>query len=146
MLEVREQTVGVEPERAIETLLELKKLGVQVLLDDYGAGNTSVQFLLSLKVALLGLGPTLVGELQEGNQQRTLVAALKAICDTFGLELVAAGVETRWQAQVLLDLGCPLMQGHWIAPPLDNGDFTRWWHGWQRDPTAFYEMLDTSEH
>ncbi|MDO5627725.1 MAG: bifunctional diguanylate cyclase/phosphodiesterase [Mobilicoccus sp.] len=115
-LEVTE-SVFVQDSPAVEVLQDIRALGVQVYLDDVGSGYASLTRLMRWPVDAIKLGRPLVEPLPEQSASRRL-AALLALAHGLGIEdIVAEGVETPEQAQVLSDLGCSAVQGWLYGKP-----------------------------
>jgi len=116
-----ELTEGVfldQPNSAGTTLDAVRALGVQVALDDFGTGYSSLSYLRSLPFDLLKIDRSFVAGLPDDEDGRALVEAVLAIARRFHLEVVAEGVETLPQAQLLGSLGCSLAQGWHFGRPM----------------------------
>lgn len=104
------------------TLDELRELGVEVAVDDFGTGHTSVQGLLQIKPDVLKIDRQFVQPAAESECARALVESLIGIGKTLGLKVVAEGVENEAQAQVARDLGCDILQGFYFGKPMTETD------------------------
>ena len=116
-----ELTEGVfldTPRAAGATLDAVRALGVRVALDDFGTGYSSLSYLRSLPFDTLKIDRSFVAGLPGDEDGRALVEAVLAIAHHFGLEVVAEGVETRPQADLLAQLGCELAQGWHFGRPV----------------------------
>jgi EAL domain-containing protein (putative c-di-GMP-specific phosphodiesterase class I) len=100
------------------TLERLRGHGVQVAVDDFGTGSSSLSYLRSLPLDLLKVDGSFVAGLGAEHSDRTVTSAIVALATTLGLGVVAEGVETREQVSELLDVGCTLGQGHHLCAPL----------------------------
>jgi diguanylate cyclase (GGDEF)-like protein/PAS domain S-box-containing protein len=109
-----------------ETLDPIRELGVQIGIDGFGGGHFSVAHLHRLPVDLLKIDPRFVAELPEreaeGNQIRNgrAIRSILALGKSLGMQVVAKGVETRGQQQVLEQLECQLAQGYLFSRPVDE--------------------------
>ncbi len=116
-----------------ENLEHIKALGIDIEIDDFGTGHTSIVSLLKLKPKRLKIDRQLVMPIVTSPQERTLVRSIIEIARSLGVETVAEGVETMQHAAMLRDLGCDHLQGYAFARPLPFADFTqRALGGWSR--------------
>ncbi len=123
-----------ESEAAATSNLErIKELGIDIEIDDFGTGHTSIVSLLKLKPKRLKIDRQLVMPILTSPQERALVRSIIDIARSLGVETVAEGVETMQHASLLRELGCDLLQGYAFARPLSFDDFTAAAHaGWRR--------------
>ncbi|MCJ9753661.1 EAL domain-containing protein [Neorhizobium sp. BETTINA12A] len=123
-----------ESEAAATSNLErIKELGIDIEIDDFGTGHTSIVSLLKLKPKRLKIDRQLVMPILISPQERALVRSIIDIARSLGVETVAEGVETMQHASLLRELGCDLLQGYAFARPLSFDDFTAAAHaGWRR--------------
>jgi EAL domain-containing protein (putative c-di-GMP-specific phosphodiesterase class I) len=116
-LEVTE-TVLLHVTPAIVTRIEkLKALGVRVILDDFGTGYSSFQHLKDLPIDIIKIDRSFVANLGRGRHDTAIVSSVISMAAALGLGLVAEGVETERQAELLRDVGCPLAQGFLFGLP-----------------------------
>ena len=105
----------------------LRELGVRVAVDDFGTGYSTLMTLRQLLVHELKIDRAFVRDLcsegREGRENRAIVQATLGLGQALGLGVVAEGVETQEQADLLAELGCPVMQGWLIAPGLSAPAF-----------------------
>ena len=121
-LEITEHSVIMGEEAAIERMGALRKLGVKVAIDDFGTGYSSLSRLGDFPLDMLKIPKPFVDKLVDDAADQSLVDAILRLAGSLGLDTVAEGVEREAQAEILLELGCPLAQGFLYAPALD-GDF-----------------------
>ncbi len=98
-------------------LNRFRELGVQVWLDDFGTGYSSLRHLRDLPISGLKLDRSFVKELDENLADFRIVSAVIAMANSLGLRVVAEGVETPEQAEILGQLGCNVLQGYLIGRP-----------------------------
>jgi diguanylate cyclase (GGDEF)-like protein len=114
-----------ESEDVVSHNLEhIKALGIDIEIDDFGTGHTSIVSLLKLKPKRLKIDRQLVQPIMGSPQERALVSSIIDIARSLGVETVAEGVETMAHAALLRDLGCDLLQGYAFARPLSFDDFS----------------------
>ncbi len=117
----------------IANLDRIKELGIDVEIDDFGTGHTSIVSLLRLKPKRLKIDKQLVLPILQSHQERALVRSIIDIARSLGLETVAEGVETFEHANLLEQLGCDMLQGYAFAQALPFDDFTTMaQQGWRR--------------
>lgn len=109
---------------AAHNLERIKTLGVDIEIDDFGTGHTSIVSLLKLKPKRLKIDRQLVQPIMNSPQERALVSSIIDIARSLGVETVAEGVETAAHATLLDELGCDLLQGYAFSRPLSFEDFT----------------------
>ena len=116
-----ELTENVFIESSSETLTKLNKLsdlGYSLVIDDYGTGFASLGYLKRFPVSGLKIDKSFVDEVLESEQDRAIVGSTIALAHELGLEVIAEGVETDAQLQLLKDLGCDVIQGYYFSKPL----------------------------
>ena len=114
VLEITETVMMTDSDTAIARLNELKELGVRIALDDFGTGYSSLSYLSRFPVDILKMDRSFLS----GDGEVTLAAAIIAIGDRLGLEVVAEGIEREEQTASLRQLGCELGQGFLFARPM----------------------------
>jgi diguanylate cyclase (GGDEF)-like protein/PAS domain S-box-containing protein len=122
-LEITESMLLDDIERDITTMLQLKKLGVSFSLDDFGTGYSSLQYLKRLPLEQIKIDQTFVRELAHSGSDRAIVRTIMAIAGSMELDVIAEGVETEEQRQILLNVGCKQFQGYFISKPVPLAQF-----------------------
>ncbi|TSA52306.1 MAG: EAL domain-containing protein [Nitrosomonadaceae bacterium] len=112
-------------DKAIETLRMLKQLGVRIAVDDFGTGYTNLGYLKKLPLDSLKIGQSFIRNLATDHNDAAIVKAIIAISASLGLHLVAEGVETAEQLQLLRQYQCALAQGHLLGQPVSAEAFER---------------------
>ncbi len=123
-IEITEGAFVQEPERVRRTLEPLRALGVQVAIDDFGTGYSSLSYLKELPVDLLKIDRSFVTDLPGSEASTAIVAAAIELSHRLGLTVVAEGVEDELQYECLADLGCDLIQGYVVSPPVSASGFS----------------------
>ncbi len=118
ILELTESAVITEDPVIRQRLESLVSAGVSLALDDFGVGYSSVGYLRWLPMQILKLDRTLLTSIAHDQRARSLVEALLVMGRALDLIVVAEGVERADEARVLVELGCRLGQGWWLARPL----------------------------
>ncbi len=130
---VAPQSLGIEiTESALvtgtipaEALRAIRELGVRLVLDDFGAGYSSLAYLERFPIDVLKIDRSFVASLDTYGGRAVVLEAILAMAAALGIDAVAEGVETRNQLQRLRELGCRAVQGRLIAPPLGLEDAER---------------------
>lgn len=125
-LELVEDTLLTNPQRARDVLSALRALGVRTSIDDYGSGYSSLGYLHRLPADELKLDRSLTAGVRTDPRAAAIVRHTVALAHDLGLSLVAEGVEDLAMARVLTELGCDVAQGFGIARPMPVEDFRSW--------------------
>jgi diguanylate cyclase (GGDEF)-like protein len=110
-------------------LYDLSALGVGIHIDDFGTGYSSLSYLAELPVKALKIDRSFIAKLEGSESNTRVVQAIIALGKAMDLEIVAEGVETDRQYALVRKLGCDLVQGYFIARPLQADRFRRWCEG-----------------
>ena len=119
-LEVTESAVVEQDTVGLAALRSLKRLGVGLILDDFGTGYASLSALRRIPLDGIKIDRSFVSGLVRHQEDRAIVAAVVRMAGDLGLEVVAEGVESEEQRQILLDLNCRLGQGFLFSKPLEE--------------------------
>jgi diguanylate cyclase (GGDEF)-like protein len=125
-LEITESAVVGRPARALTVLRRLRELGVRLSLDDFGTGYSSLSYLRELPVQAVKIDKSFVSGMLTQDSDATIVRSIIDLARNLGLEVVAEGVEDRAACDRLAALGCDLVQGYYLAPPMTPGRFEQW--------------------
>ena len=128
-LEITESTLLEIGAETGEALLALERLGIGLALDDFGTGYSSLSYLKRLPLTALKIDQSFVRDLETDPDDRTLAATIVALGHQMGFMVVAEGVETEEQRQILLEQGCDLAQGYLFGRPLPAEEFEGWLKG-----------------
>ena len=119
VLEVTETLLVKDAVRGVETLQQLRDLGVQLALDDFGTGYSSLSYLRSLPLDSLKIAREFIEGLAFSDHDAAFVRLIVGLAKTVGLKVVAEGIETRAQLDMLREIGCDLGQGFYVGAPMD---------------------------
>lgn len=114
-IEITEEMVIHDPERAAKLLAQFKELGVRVVVDDFGTGTSSLNLLQRLPIDCVKIDRSLILELPRSGSAAALTRAVLAMAHSLGISVTAEGVETREQWEFLRDAGCEEMQGNYFS-------------------------------
>lgn len=124
--EITEGMVMSDPERAITMLENLADMGVQLALDDFGTGYSSLAYLKRFPLHTLKIDKAFVDDITTDDKDRNMVASIVAMAHNLGLKVVAEGVESKTQLEILKTLRCEFIQGFYFAEPMQADDFIRY--------------------
>ena len=117
-LEITESALISNTELTIECLKQWKRLGVQIAVDDFGTGYSSLNYLSRLPVDRLKLDQSLIHRMTMEAKSKTVMRSIISLGADLGMDVIAEGVETEEQFQMLEDLGCPRVQGYLLGRPM----------------------------
>ena len=121
-LELTETSLMTEPTLMREAMMELADEGIRFAIDDFGTGYSSLARLADLPIAQLKIDRSFVSQLDQAKRGDGIVTAIVHMAQTLHVEIVAEGVETESQLNVLLRRGCDHFQGFYLSTPLSSGD------------------------
>jgi EAL domain-containing protein (putative c-di-GMP-specific phosphodiesterase class I) len=108
-----------------QTLGQLDELGIDVEIDEFGTGHTSLLGLLALRPQRLKIAGELAAPAATSAPHRDLVRSVLKIAASLNIEVTAEGVETREQMDALVALGCHRLQGLYVGPPMPSEEFLK---------------------
>jgi EAL domain-containing protein (putative c-di-GMP-specific phosphodiesterase class I) len=117
-VEVTESRLMQDAEATIAILQQLKALGLKVSIDDFGTGYSSLAYLRQLPLDALKIDRSFVKDLERDGDAVSIARSVIALAHGLGLYVIAEGVETERQAQVLRELGCDSAQGYLFGRPM----------------------------
>jgi diguanylate cyclase (GGDEF)-like protein/PAS domain S-box-containing protein len=117
-LEITESVFSDNIEAAVGLLTELRKLGVQLSIDDFGTGYSSLSYLQRFPIDTLKIDRSFVTQMMENEENLAIVRTIVALAQNLGMDVVAEGVETEDQLQLLRKLECENGQGYLFSTPL----------------------------
>lgn len=125
-LELTETALLEDLTVARPVLCDLSDLGVGIHIDDFGTGYSSLSYLAELPAQTLKIDRTFIERLSESSNNERVVQAIVALGKAMNLEVIAEGVETETQMELVKRFGCDLAQGFLIAKPMPEADFLAW--------------------
>ena len=117
-LELTESVAMENVDLAIEQLLRLKQMGLQISLDDFGTGYSSLSYLHRFSIDTLKVDRSFVSRMDAADEDGDIVCTIIKLGHQLGMAVVAEGIETASQYQSLQALGCDYGQGYWFSKPL----------------------------
>jgi diguanylate cyclase (GGDEF)-like protein len=126
VFEITESAVMAEPDRALETLIKLNKMGIQLSLDDFGTGYSSLAYLKKLPVSEIKIDKSFIKDMELDASDTVIVRSTIALGHNLGMKVVAEGVENIEIWELLTVLGCDASQGYYMSRPLSVAALDEW--------------------
>lgn len=124
-LEITEDEIIDDFEYTIELLNEIRALGINVSLDDFGIGYSSFKHIKILPIDIIKLDRSLLVDIETNNKDKVIVETMIKLCHSLDLKVVCEGVEQRAQVDILKELSCDSIQGYYFSRPLPKDDFDK---------------------
>jgi EAL domain-containing protein (putative c-di-GMP-specific phosphodiesterase class I) len=124
--EITESVAMEDAEGTMRIFEKLAAVGVNISIDDFGTGYSSLAYLRKLPAGELKIDRSFVLDLETSGDARAVVDAVVKLAQALGLKVVAEGVETEAQGQVLRSLGCDELQGYLFAKPMSAKALALW--------------------
>jgi EAL domain-containing protein (putative c-di-GMP-specific phosphodiesterase class I)/ActR/RegA family two-component response regulator len=126
VLEVTERASLYDVKNVAASIARLKRLGFQIAIDDLGAGYAGLTSFTQLAPEVAKLDMSLVRGIHADSRLQSIVRSMKSLCDELGVCVVAEGVETAAERDMLAELGCDLLQGYLFARPERGFKTPKW--------------------
>lgn len=131
------ESVAMEDTQATQrTFEELREIGVYLSIDDFGTGYSSLNYLRQLPAQQLKIDRSFIRDLETEEDARAVVHAVVHLAHALGLRVVAEGVETAGQRDILLNMHCDELQGYFYAKPMPADRLLAWAKGDKQDDQA----------
>lgn len=121
-VEVNEAALLGKPEQTRIVMNELRDLGIRIGIDDFGTGYSSLAFLHRIPLDQLKIDHSFVHKMLNCSETRNIVRTIISLAQNLNLDVVAEGVETEAQRDLLYDMGCSHAQGYLYSPPVPGFD------------------------
>ena len=131
-IEITESALISDPARAMDVVDRLHKLGLHMAIDDFGTGYSSLGYLKRLPIKTLKIDRSFVKDMLSDEADAVIVRSTIGLAHSFGLQVVAEGVEDQATLDTLRQIQCEQAQGFFIAKPLPRDQFERWLQGASR--------------
>lgn len=131
-LELTESAVMPHAEQSVERLTKLKTMGMSIAIDDFGTGFSSLSYLHRFPIDILKIDRSFTKQLSRYQQDSAIVNAIIMMAHSLQIRVVAEGVETKKQYQILEKQSCDFVQGYYVSKPLSISEL--------------YEFLDMWNH
>ena len=121
--ELTESVLMVEPATVIDTLGRLRDLGVELMVDDYGTGYSSLRYLQQMPVSSIKIDQSFVRRIVDDPESAAIVRSTVELCHALHMRAIAEGVEEVAVWRALSAIGCDAVQGYYVGRPLPVGEF-----------------------
>jgi EAL domain-containing protein (putative c-di-GMP-specific phosphodiesterase class I) len=138
--EITESVAMEDTQTTLRSFAQLARAGVSLAIDDFGTGHSSLAYLRTLPAQQLKIDRSFIGDLGLSGDAMAVVDAVIRLAHALGLRVVAEGVETERQCQILTTLGCDEFQGYLFARPMDAERVALWSSG-EASMRAFVDAL-----
>ena len=125
-VEITESMLVQDIEKTLSTFNALKARGVRIAVDDFGTGYSSLSYLKRFPLTRLKIDQSFVRELTTNRDDQAIASAIINLGHSLGLVVIAEGVETEAQLQILRSLGCNEAQGYLFAKPMPANDMEQY--------------------
>lgn len=132
-LEITETAVIEDIDLIANTIQSCREMGISFALDDFGVGYSSLTYLRRLPVEVIKVDQSFVRDMLQDSDDMALVSSVISLGNSFGLDVVAEGVESAEHGVELMGLGCQYAQGYGISKPIEADAFYRWANAYQPD-------------
>lgn len=127
IFEVTESVVAGDLKQLITTMTLLKQHGFKFSLDDFGTGYSSLSYLRQIPIDELKIDRSFITALEKTEKDQAMLEAIFTIGKAFKFSIVAEGIETKEQLEVLKRYGCDIIQGYYFSKPLNQQEFERFY-------------------
>ena len=124
-LEITENTLLEDKDKASKQLQKLKNAGFKLLLDDFGTGYSSLTYLNQFPIDVIKIDQSFVRNIGSDNSNESIIKTIHALSVNLGLYCIAEGVETLEQINFLRNMGCDDLQGYYFAKPMEAEDLIK---------------------
>lgn len=125
-MEVTETAIMANPDAARETLEDLRSRGIEISMDDFGTGQSSLAYLQTLPLQELKIDKSFVMEMISNEGDSKIARAIIDLAHIFDFSVVAEGIENQETLDALKEMGCDIAQGYFIARPMPLPEFMAW--------------------
>ncbi|MDX2424616.1 MAG: EAL domain-containing protein, partial [Amphritea sp.] len=116
------------PEETKSAIDHLRSQGIQVAIDDFGTGYSSLSYIRNMSLDILKIDRSFLINLEESEVDRAIVSSIIEMSHVLGLKVVAEGIETETQLNILKGMNCDQLQGFLLARPMPPDAFRNWYH------------------
>ena len=126
-----------QPETAASALRQFKAMGLSIAIDDFGTGYSSLSYLHKFPIDTLKIDRSFVSGLEEHSENFEIVSSIIHMARRLNMDVVAEGIETPRQVEILGGLGCSLGQGYLYAKPAGEDEAAQLLQDWENKPCDY---------
>jgi EAL domain-containing protein (putative c-di-GMP-specific phosphodiesterase class I) len=119
------------PETAKEALEKCRARGLDVSIDDFGTGYSSLSYLHYFPIDTLKIDQSFIRAMTTHHASMVLVKSISTLAHNLNMRVIAEGIETQHEAEIMRNLGCELCQGYWFAKPMPLEQALDFMQSWQ---------------
>ncbi|WJG08138.1 bifunctional diguanylate cyclase/phosphodiesterase [Aliiglaciecola sp. LCG003] len=123
-LEITEGVLFNNDTNTLDTLRQLKQMGVKLAIDDFGTGYSSLSYLKDFPIDKLKIDQSFIKNMHNSKEDQSIARTVVDLAKNLNLSIIAEGVEERDQVNILRQMGCNHIQGNWFSKPLEEGYFS----------------------
>ena len=123
--ELTENQLIDDNEISLDKLKQLSEFGINLSVDDFGTGYSSIAYLKRFPINTIKLDISMVRELKKNTDSEIICASIIEMAHKLNLSVIAEGVETKAQQDILIKMGCDYAQGFFYSPPVHSEDFEK---------------------
>jgi diguanylate cyclase (GGDEF)-like protein len=125
-IEITESVIMDHPDRAVETMMKLQKMGVHIHIDDFGTGYSSLSYLHNFPVNALKIDRSFIAKMSANSDNQEIIKTIIALAQNLKLEVIAEGLELNHQLSSIKNLECGFGQGFLFSKPLSAESIENW--------------------
>jgi diguanylate cyclase (GGDEF)-like protein len=126
ILEITESALIADFDSSLGMLERFKEFGIGISIDDFGTGYSSMSYFRNIPATELKVDRSFVSYMLDNAMDHRIVTTVIDLARSFGLQVVAEGVENRETMEALRELGCDIAQGYYLARPMPHEEFIQW--------------------
>ena len=117
------------PEKTLPLLSEIRNMGIRIAIDDFGTGHSSLAYLRHMPIDIMKIDRAFVHEAEKNPTSQAIIQTIVSLSRLLNLTVVAEGVESSEQAEMLREAGCDQLQGYYFARPVGAAGIAERWLG-----------------
>jgi diguanylate cyclase (GGDEF)-like protein/PAS domain S-box-containing protein len=121
-IELTESSLVNTYDQSFAILKEIEEMGLRVTMDDFGTGYSSLSYLRNIPLSAIKIDRSFISDIDQDENADKLIASIISIAHGLGLEVVAEGVEEKYQADQLIALNCEYLQGYYFSRPVPQSE------------------------
>ena len=134
-LELTESVLMQNVDDVLQTVEDIKALGVSLAIDDFGTGFSSLSYLRRFPIDRLKIDKTFVRDIERTPVNESISRAIVVLASSLSLDIIAEGIETQSEKSMLEQMGCTEGQGYLFAKPLSADDIVAWFTSHRKNNT-----------
>lgn len=121
-LEITESSVMIDPDKCIRKMIQVKERGIQFSIDDFGTGYSYLSYLKRFPIATLKIDRSFITNSLHNRDDQEIIKSIISMAKSLNINIIAEGIETKEQQNLLIELGCISMQGFYFGRPMPGNE------------------------